>query len=249
MLSALGNKCNSFLADSVILSAEPDEVLFDTAGSALIVVDMQNDFLHPEGWFPSTGRTAPAAAAIIPSINAIASAARNVNVPVIWVNWGVRADAQDIPPELMRKASANGTRAAYGDPSPSGRGQILVRGDWGSEIAAGLDKKPGDLTVYKHRYTGFYETELGGILRARQIQNLLFTGINTDRCVYATLIDACNRGYRCILVEDACATLSTPEVQTSILFLVRLLYGYTSHSNNVLKALHQAKLVMDRKSP
>jgi nicotinamidase-related amidase len=219
------------------LLAEPEPLSIDLARSALIIVDMQNDFLHPEGWFPKTGRKSDAAFVIVPVIQTLVRTARDARFPVIWVNWGVRPDAREIPAELRRKATANGARLAYGDRSPSGRGHILVRGDWGAEIIADLIPGPDDVIVYKHRYTGFHETELDAVLRNLGIETLFFTGINTDRCVYATLADATSLGYRCLLIEDACATISPPEVRDSILYLVRLLHGATTKSQDVLAAL------------
>jgi nicotinamidase-related amidase len=237
----LGNS-TSYLLDpaprpGASLTAAPAPVLFDPARSALLVVDMQNDFLHPDGWFPRTGRDTSSAHAIVPDLLRLTAAFRAAGRPVIWVNWGVRPDAADVPPLVKRKASLDGRRPAYGDPSPSGRGRVLVAGDWGAETIAELAPQPQDLVLHKQRFSGFHATALDALLRGRGITTLFFAGINTDRCVLQSLTDAAALGYGCVLVEDACATLSPDSVRDAALYLVRLLHGATATVSAVRDAL------------
>lgn len=210
-------------------------VELDLARTALLVVDMQNDFLHPDGWFPQAGIDTAPALAIVPGINALAGALRRNDVPVIWVNWGVRADVANLPAGLIAKGKRGGTRPGYGDPSPSGRESILVQGQWGAATIAALPIAPQDLVVHKHRFSGFHDNELDSVLRTHDVTTLLFAGINTDRCVFATLTDASFRGYDCVLLADLCATVSPQSVTDTILFLTDLLYGAVA-SGAALKA-------------
>ena len=113
----------------------------------------------------------------------------------------------------------------YGDPSPSGRGRILVRDEWGAATIDDLTVDPSDLLVHKHRLSSFWDNELDSILRQRGITTLLFSGINTDRCVFTSLQDANFLGYDCVLIEDACATTSPDFVRDAVLYLVGLTHG------------------------
>ncbi|QRG06570.1 isochorismatase family protein [Xanthobacter dioxanivorans] len=218
-------------------AAMPAPVELDLAQTALVVVDMQNDFLHPDGWFPQAGVDAAPLTAIIPQVRALADAARAAAVPVIWVNWGVRADRAELPDPVLLKAAAGGTRPVYADPSPSGRGRIVVAGEWGAQVVDELGARPDDLLVYKHRLSGFFDSELDSVLRNRGIHTLVFAGINIDRCVFSTLCDAAFLGYGVVLAEDATATPSPDFVREAILYLVRLLYGATCRSADLMAVL------------
>ncbi|MFD2183789.1 cysteine hydrolase family protein [Rhodoplanes azumiensis] len=212
-------------------------VAIDLGRTALVVVDMQNDFLHPDGWFPRAGIDTAPALSIVPGIVALAAALRRVGAPVIFVNWGVRADVANLSASLLDKGRRGGTRPGYAEPAPSGRGRILVQGDWGAATIAALPVEAGDLVVHKHRYSGFHDNELDSILRARDVTTLLLAGINTDRCVFATLTDASFRGYDCVLLADLCATVARPGVSDMILELVDLLYGTVATGAALVAAL------------
>ncbi len=230
------------LPEPVVISfpARPDPVEVDLARSALLIVDMQNDFLHENGWFPQSGVDPAPLCAIIPTINALTAAVRDAGMPVAWVNWGVRPDRANLPGGFVTRATDRGRRPTYADPSPSGKGSILVRNDWGAATVDELTVADTDITVHKHRLSGFWDNELDSVLRLRDITTLFFAGINTDRCVFATLTDASFLGYDCILVEDACATPAPPHVETAILDLVRSLYGVTAASGDIVAAFGYA---------
>ena len=168
-------------------------------------------------------------------------ATRAAGLPVIFVNWGVRADRAELSCPAPRQGFGRRARGPiYADPSVEGRGRILVEGDWGAEVIAELAPAEADLTVFKHRLSGFHDNELDSVLRNRGIETLLFAGINTDRCVFSTLCDASFRGYGCLLVTDACATPSPAYVSDAVLYLVRLLYGATVTSADLLAAFASA---------
>jgi ureidoacrylate peracid hydrolase len=218
--------------------ATPQSADIDLNAAALIVVDMQNDFVHPDGWFAGKGIDLTPIRAVIPAIERLATGLRRADIPVIWLNWGVRADRANLPSLTVEKGR-NGHSPTYSDPSPSGRGRILVRDDWGAAIADGLTVAPSDLVVHKHRLSGFWDNELDSILRQRGITTLLFAGVNIDRCVFSTLQDANFLGYDCMLVEDSCQTVSPDFVRDAVLYLVRLLHGVVASSDAILTAVGQ----------
>lgn len=220
----------------VALAATPQAVEIDLGATALLVIDMQNDFLHPEGWSASRGMDIAPVRAVLPAIERLTSRVRRAGVPVIWVNWGVRPDHANISASFVARArGAHGP--SYGDLAPSGRGRILVRDDWGAATIDELTVDPVDLLVHKHRLSGFWDNELDSILRHRGITTLLFSGINTDRCVFTSLQDANFLGYDCVLVEDACATTSPEFVRDAVLYLVRLTFGVVASSDAIGAAI------------
>ena len=210
-----------------MLAATPHPVELDLGATALLVIDMQNDFLHAKGWSASRGMDTAPVRAVIPAIESLTTVARRADVPVIWVNWGVRPDHANISSSFVGHARGS-SDMTYGDPSPSGRGRILVRDEWGAATIDELTVAPADLLVHKHRLSSFWDNELDSILRQRGITTLLFAGINTDRCVFTSLQDANFLGYDCVLIEDACATTSPDFVRDAVLYLVRRTHGVVS---------------------
>lgn len=211
----------------VTLAATPHPVEIDLGTTALLAIDMQNDFLHPKGWSASRGMDTTPVRAAIPAVERLTAIVRRADVPVIWVNWGVRPDHANISSSFVGHARGS-SGMTYGDPSPSGRGRILVRDEWGAATIDELTVGPADLLVHKHRLSSFWDNELDSILRQRGVTTLLFSGINTDRCVFTSLQDANFLGYDCVLVQDACATTSPAFVRDAVLYLVGLSHGVVS---------------------
>jgi ureidoacrylate peracid hydrolase len=202
---------------------------------------MQNDFCHPRGWFGQKGINVKPMRKPIPAIAAILPIWRAAGGTVLWLNWGVRADCLNLPPLVQFKGKGSGLQGAdavgYAECSPEDRGRSLVPGEWGAQVVDGLSVAPSDITVYKHRLSGFWDNELDAILRMRATTTLLFAGVNTDRCVFSTLQDAGFLGYDCVLLEDACSTPSPAYVTRAIHFLVRQLHGFTAKSSELITAL------------
>lgn len=217
------------------LAAQPHAVEVDLATTALLTIDMQNDFLHPNGWSAARGMDTSPVRAVIPAIERLTGIVRRAGVPVIWVNWGVRADHANISSSFVGHARGR-SGMTYGDPSPSGHGRILVRDEWGAATIEELTVDASDLLVHKHRLSSFWDNELDSILRQRGITTLLFSGINTDRCVFTSLQDANFLGYDCVLIEDACATTSPAFVRDAVLYLVGLTHGVVSSIDAVERA-------------
>lgn len=222
--------------------AAPQSIEIDVARSAVVVVDMQNDFCHSQGWFGQKGIDVQPMRKPIPAIGRLLPAWRKVGGAVVWLNWGVRPDRLNLSPTIHFKSKRGSGNGAYGtadavgyaEHSPDDRGRSLVAGEWGAQVVDELTVASTDITVFKHRLSGFWDNEFDSILRLQGITTLLFAGVNTDRCVFSTLQDAGFLGYDCVLLEDACSTPSPPYVTQAIHFIVQQLHGFVASA----EALH-----------
>lgn len=231
----------------VRLDAQPQRITLDIVRSALVVVDMQNDFCHPRGWFGQRGISVKPLRKPIPAIAALLPAWRAAGGTVLWLNWGVRADRLNLPPLVQFTGKRSASGVGYAEVSPEDRGRSVVPGEWGAQVVDELAVAPGDITVFKHRLSGFWDNELDSILRLRGATTLLFAGVNTDRCVFSTLQDAGFLGYDCVLLADACGTPSPAYVTRAIHFIVQKLHGFTASSADLINAL--AALPPKRRRP
>lgn len=214
----------------VRIAAEPTPVVFDAARAALVIIDMQNDFVSPGGWFDSRGIDLAPARGVVEPINRMIAGARRAKIPVVWLNWGNRPDRLNLPHGVLRTG-------AYGEKLKRGRGRVLERGSWGAAIVPELDSRKKDIYVDKYRLSGFWDNELDSILRRMEVTTLLFAGVNLDRCVLATMQDAAFIGYDPILLDDCSATTSPRYCSEASRFLVRSLYGFVTRSDAVLAGL------------
>ncbi|MCS5496358.1 cysteine hydrolase [Cnuibacter physcomitrellae] len=200
-------------------------VRFDAARTAFVVVDMQNDFCHPGGWLASIGVDVSAARSAIGPINRLSPLLRSAGVPVLWLDWGTRADRVNLPPNVIHVYDPEGVGAGIGAAhadSPA----VLEEGSWGAALVDELDVRDDDIRVSKHRMSGFWDTPLDSTLRTLGIDTVLFAGVNLDQCVYATLIDAACLGYDCILVEQASATTSPGFCVDATVYNVDQCFGF-----------------------
>ncbi len=238
----LGEQCISLvrselLPKAVQLDALPQRITLDIMRSVLVVVDMQNDFCHPHGWLGQKGIDVRPMRKPIAAIAALLPAWRAAGGAVLWLNWGVRADRLNLPPVVQFKGKCSADAVGYAESSPEDRGRSLVPGEWGAQVVDELAVAVGDITVFKHRLSGFWDNELDSILRLRAATTLLFAGVNTDRCVFSTLQDAGFLGYDCVLLGDACGTPSPTYVTRAIHFIVQQLHGFTARSAELIAAL------------
>jgi nicotinamidase-related amidase len=163
---------------------------------------------------------------------------------VVWLNWGVRPDRLNLSPTVQFKGKRSADGVGYAEASPDDRGLSVVAGEWGAQVIDELSAAPSDITVFKHRLSGFWDNELDSILRQQGITTLLFAGVNTDRCVFSTLQDAGFLGYDCVLLADACSTPSPAYVSKAIHFIVQQLHGFvatTAALMPALKAIHKPR--------
>lgn len=209
------------------VAATPQNVVFDTARTALVVIDMQNFFCADDGNpdKPSRRPLAP--------LQRLLPAARAADMPVVWVNWGTRPDRLNLSPSVQYTFRSGDTKAG---PGVSGVSQ-LFKGSKAAEITPELRAEESDVHVDKHRISGFQDTELDSILRNLDIKTLLFAGVNMDQCVQCTLQDASFLGYDCIMLEDCVATSSPDFCREAALYNVRRCFGFVSASEALMSAL------------
>jgi nicotinamidase-related amidase len=207
---------------------------------------MQNEFCSRGGWMDSLGADVSAARKRFDPINQAIGSLRSRQIPIVWVNWGVRADRANLSPVTRYPFNRVGCGTGLADipkgnsdrrDSPRG---VLEKGSWGAAIVDELDSRPEDLFVDKHRISGFWDTPLDAILRNLGIKTLLFAGVNADHCVLGTLMDANFLGYDTVLLEDCTATSSPDFCLQATLFNVRFCFGFTIRSADLVATL-QAK--------
>jgi ureidoacrylate peracid hydrolase len=230
-------------SNDLAIDARPAPVSAAAAHTAVIVVDMQNDFAHAEGMFGRAGIDISIIRAAIAPTRLVLDAARSAGVKVVYLKMGFAADmsnagAVDSPNFLKHAPLGAGTEVQAPDGSAS---RILIRDTWNTEIIDELRPQPGDTVVYKHRFSGFFETPLHELLQTANITTLLFVGATTSICVESTVRDAMFRDYHCLLVEDCMAEPIGAGRPTSnhdaSLLSMQILFGSITDSGSVLRAL------------
>lgn len=221
----------------ITLATETKTLRLNLAKTAILVIDMQNDFCHPDGWLAHIGvDVIPARTPINPLKNFLPEL-RKVNVPIIWLNWGNRPDLLNISAGLRHVYNSTGDAVGLGDPLPKNKAKVLMAGSWAAAVVDELEQKPEDILVDKYRMSGFWDTPLDSILRNLGKTTLLFAGVNADQCVMATLQDANFLGYDCILVKDCTATTSPEYCWLATLYNVKQCFGFLTDSQAILKAI------------
>jgi ureidoacrylate peracid hydrolase len=219
--------------------ALPQRLEIDVNRAAVIVVDMQNDFCHEDGWLAGIGVDISAARRVIPRVADLVGAAHAADVPVIWVNWGNRPDRANLPPGVRHVYDPAGQGVGIGSLSNAARTPVLEKGSWSAHLVDELEALSGgaDIRIDKYRMSGFPGTPLDAILRNLGVSTILFAGVNSDQCVYATLVDAASLGYDVVLVEDASATTSPAFCHDATVYNTRQCYGFTARTADVAAAL------------
>ncbi|ASC70929.1 Peroxyureidoacrylate/ureidoacrylate amidohydrolase RutB [Halomicronema hongdechloris C2206] len=203
-------------------------------GVALIIIDMQRDFLDPGGFGEALGNDVSRLQAIVPTVQRLRQAFCDRNLLVIQTVEGHQADLSDCP--ASKRQRGRGT-LKIGDPGPMGR--ILVLGEPGNSIIPELTPKPGELVIEKPGKGAFYATPLQKMLQAHGITHLIFTGVTTEVCVQTTMREANDRGYECLLVEDGTESYF-PEFKQATLAMVQAqggIVGWTATAEQVLAGL------------
>ena len=229
---------------SITVGARPGPHTLDTAQTAVLVVDMQNDFGAKGGMFDRAGIDISGIREAIAPTASVISAARGARIPIVYLKMAYHADLSD----LGAADSVNSVRhlqimhVGKEVPAPDGReSRILIRDTWNSDILPELTPQSADLVVYKSRFSGFYRTDLDEPLRALRVKHLVVTGCTTSICVESTVRDAMFRDYQCVLLSDCMSepigsNLARTNHDASLL-TVQTLLGWVSDSASFLKAL------------
>src|SRR5438067_7665284 len=216
------------------IAARPYEYTFDPGRVALLIIDMQRDFLEPGGFGAALGNdVSRLKAAVGPCANVLA-AARRAGILVIHTREGHRPDLTDAP---RIKVERGDPALRIGAPGPMGR--ILVRGEPGHDIIPELYPAPGEPVIDKPGKGAFYQTDLELMLKNRGIETLLVCGVTTEVCVNTTVREANDRGFRCIVLSDCCASYF-PEFHDAGLAMIKAqggIFGWVSGSRSLLKVL------------
>jgi biuret amidohydrolase len=204
--------------------------------AALLIVDMQRDFCQPGGYGSETDAAAVARfAALIPRIARVLAASRPAGLHVVATREGHAPDLSDITPAKMQRSIAYGS--PYGAQGPMGR--VLIRGEYGHDIVDALRLQEGEIVVDKPGYSAFHSTPLQQILRDRCVEDLIFTGVTTDVCVFSTLRAAVDQGFRCLVLED-CTESFTPGMHSATMTMIEGeggIFGWVTESETLLQAL------------
>ncbi|MCA1994523.1 MAG: cysteine hydrolase family protein [Coleofasciculus sp. S288] len=221
----------------ITLATETKTLRLDLTKTAILVIDMQNDFCHPDGWLAHIGVDVSPAREPINPLKTLLPKLRTANVPVLWVNWGNRPDLLNISPGLRHVYNPTGEGVGLGDPLPKNGAPVLMAGSWAAAVVDELEQKPEDIRIDKYRMSAFWDTPLDSILRNLSKTTLFFAGVNIDQCVLATLLDANFLGYDCILVKDCAATTSPDYCFKATIYNVNQCFGFVTDSSSILSSL------------
>ncbi|HEX9362526.1 MAG TPA: cysteine hydrolase [Candidatus Dormibacteraeota bacterium] len=232
------------MADSKLkVEAEPYEFEFDPKRTALLVIDMQRDFVEGGGFGEQLGNDVSQLRRVIKPLQQVLATMRDGRYMVIHTREGHLPDLSDCPPTKIARGRLS---SGIGDVGPMGR--ILVRGSYGHDIIDEL-KPVGDETVVDKPGKGaFFATDLDFILHNRGIESLVVTGVTTEVCVNTTVREANDRGYECLVLED-CVGSYFPEFQDYALRMIKAqggIFGWVTSSEKLLAALEAGQSVGGR---
>ena len=219
------------------IKAEPTALSLDFARTAFIIIDMQRDFLEPGGFGAALGNDVTRLQAAVGPCRAMLAAAHAAGMLVIHTREGHRPDLSDAP---RLKVDRGDPAMRIGAPGPMGR--ILVRGEPGHDIIAALYPQAGEPVIDKPGKGAFYQTDLDLMLRNRGIDTLFVGGVTTEVCVNTTVREANDRGYRCVVLSDCCASYF-PEFHDMGLKMIKAqggIFGSVASSRELLAGIAMA---------
>ena len=217
-----------------IIDAEPEPISINFDRTAVVIIDMQRNFLEPGGFGETLGNDVSLLTAAIGPCKALLAGARRAKMLVIHTREGHRPDMADAPKAKVERGAPS---MRIGAPGPMGR--ILIRGEPGHDIVPELYPQAGEPVVDKPGKGAFYATDLHSILQNRGIENLIVCGVTTEVCVHTTVREANDRGYRCIVPGDCCGSY-IPEFHAVGLRMIKAqggIFGWVSDSARILAAL------------
>jgi nicotinamidase-related amidase len=224
-------------APPITVDARPYPYGFDPSTTALLVIDMQRDFLEPGGFGESLGNDVSQLRRTIEPLRALLAGWRAAGLPVIHTREGHLPDLSDCPPAKLARGAPS---MRIGDPGPKGR--ILVRGEEGHDIVDELAPTDGEPVIDKPGKGAFYATSLAELLGELGVRSLVVTGVTTEVCVHTTVREANDRGYECLVLSD-CVGSYFPEFQRVALDMIAAqggIFGWVGTSTDLLDALRTA---------
>jgi ureidoacrylate peracid hydrolase len=230
-------------SNKIHIQAKPAPIAMEAESTAVIVVDMQNDFGAKGGMFERAGIDISMIQKAIPPTQKVLDAARKAGIPIVYLKMGYKEDLSDLGSEDSPNRVRHLQILHVGDQmtAPNGsKSRILIRDTWNTDIVAELSPQGGDIVMYKTRFSGFYNTDLDALLKQRNIKNLIFTGCTTTICVESTVRDAMFRDYSSLVLEDCTAEpigygLPRSNHEASIL-AIQTLFGWVTSSEEFIKA-------------
>jgi nicotinamidase-related amidase len=225
---------------TLAVDAAPSAFVFDKDSTALVLIDMQRDFLLPGGFGETLGNDVSLLQKVVPPLAEVLAAARAVGMLVIHTREGHLPDLSDCPPAKLRRGKPS---QRIGDLGANGR--ILIRGEYGHDIVDELAPIEGEIVIDKPGKGAFYATELQAVLEKSGITNLIVTGVTTEVCVHTTVREANDRGYDALVLSD-CVGSYFPEFQRVGLDMVAAqggIFGWVADSQSLLAALAQPAMI------
>jgi len=224
-------------ATTISVDATPFPFELDISKAALVIIDMQRDFIEPGGFGETLGNNVALLSAIVPATLAMLSAWRLAGGLVVHTRESHLPDLSDCPPAKLNRGNP---KLRIGDSGPMGR--ILVQGEPGNQIIDELAPIEGEIVIDKPGKGAFYATPLTQLLNERGITQLLFAGVTTEVCVQTSMREANDRGYDSLLLED-CTESYFPEFKTQTIAMLHAqggIVGWTTPSTQVLAAMAAA---------
>jgi nicotinamidase-related amidase len=216
------------------VAAEPTSFALPDGRVALLVIDMQRDFLLPGGFGESLGNDVSLLQRVVPPLARVLQAARDAGMLVVHTREGHLPDLSDCPPAKLRRGAPS---RRIGDPGPYGR--ILIRGEFGHDIVDELAPQPGEPVVDKPGKGAFYATGLHDLLEDAGVTHLVVTGVTTEVCVHTTVREANDRGFECLVLGDCCGSYF-PEFHEVALRMISAqggIFGWVGSSSDLLSSL------------
>lgn len=220
--------------------ADPISFVCELATTALLIIDMQNDFCLEGGLLHARGLNITPSRALIPPIREVLIAARKIQMTVIFTREGHHPDLSDCLPKMRERMEADGG-PVFGSKTPLGR--AVIRGEKGHAIVDELRPIPTEIIVDKPGNSAFFSSDLDFILRNKRIESLVTVGLGTEVCLLSTVRDASERGFDCLILEDCCASLESQERHEAALLLMKMVkmqgvpYSWVSQSGEFIRQL------------
>ncbi len=239
----------------VTIEAAPEPLRIDLSRTAILVVDMQNDFGARGGMFDRAGIDLGPIRRVVGPTAAVLAVARAAGIPIVYLKMEFQPDLSDLGPPDSPNAIRH-RRMSVGETitAPNGTsGRILVKGTWNTEIVGELRPMPQDVVVPKHRFSGFYETTLDAELRARGVTYIVVTGCTTSVCVESTVRDATFRDYSCLVLSDCTAEVIGADLARSnheaSLLAIETMFGWVTTSTQLIEGLRAAEEKESERTP